>query len=217
MIDAKTFRFLRDLGNNNSKAWVDDHRAEWNAARDNFVSVASRFTEHARDYDNRIGTTHLDPKRCFTRLNRDPRLRHGRPPYKSDTYIFVNSGSTVERFGYYLHVLPGRCTAGASLFIPSRDALHRMRDRIADKTDEWLDLVNDADFRKVFPKGVVCLDSLTSMPRGYASDHPAADFLKMKGFGTAADVTHAQLQQDDAITHLTRLFAASRPIADFLN
>jgi uncharacterized protein (DUF2461 family) len=50
--------------------------------------------------------------------------------------VFANPGSTVETFGYYIHVEPGQCSAGASLFIPSEPALLRMRTKIADHQDE---------------------------------------------------------------------------------
>lgn len=217
MVRAETLRFLRDLGENNSKAWVDANRDRWDATRENFIAIVDQFITNADSYDARIALAGIDPRRSFTRLNRDPRTRHGRPPYKTFSAVFANPGSTVDAFGYYIHIEPGQCYAGASLFIPSEAALMRMRTKIANHSDEWAGLVTDNDFRKIYPNGLEALDCLKSVPRGFAPGHPAARYLKMKGYGMKAPMTDLQVQKADALDHLVDLFKAARPVADFLN
>lgn len=217
MVRPETFQFLRDLQNNNSKAWVDANRDSWDAARENFISIVWQFINHAKRYDARISLAGIDPKRSFTRLNRDPRTRHGRPPYKPGSTVFANPDSTVETFGYFLHVEPGLCHAGASLFIPSEPALVRMRSKIAKRPDEWARLIEDKRFRGAFPNGVESLNGLESVPRGFDPAHTAARYLKMKGYGMAAPISDTEAQSADVIDHLIDLFQAARPVADFLN
>lgn len=217
MVRAETLQFLRDLGENNSKAWVDTNRDRWDATRENFIAIVNQFIDHSGRYDARIALAGIDPRRSFTRLNRDPRTRHGRPPYKTFSAVFANPGSTLDAFGYYIHVEPGQCYAGASLFIPSEAALLRMRTKIADHPDEWAGLVAEGDFRNAYPNGVEALDSLKSVPRGFAPGHPAARYLKMKGYGMKTPLTDFQVQKADALDHLVDLFKAARPVADFLN
>ena len=217
MVRGDTLQFLRDLQENNSKDWVDANRARWDATRENFIAIVNQFIDHAERYDARIKMAGIDPKRSFTRLNRDPRTRNGRPPYKTGSTVFANPGSTVEAFGYYLHVEPGQCDAGASLFIPSEAALIRMRSKIANHPEEWARLVSDDGFGKAFPNGVEALDSLKSVPRIFDPAHAAGHYLKMKGYGMAAPVSDIEVQKADAIDHLVDLFKAARPIADFLN
>jgi uncharacterized protein (TIGR02453 family) len=217
MVRAQTLQFLRDLGENNSKDWVDANRDRWDATRANFIAIVNQFIQHADRYDPRIKLAGIDPKRSFTRLNRDPRLRHGRPPYKTFSAVFANPGDTLEAFGYYIHIEPGECYAGASLFIPTVAALMRMRTKIANHPDEWARLLADDGFRKAFPNGVEALYSLKSVPRGFDPGHPAARYLKMKGYGLKAPATDLQVQKTDAINHLVDLFKTARPVADFLN
>ena len=217
MVRAETLRFLRNLGENNSKDWVDANRDRWDATRENFIAIVNQFIDNADRYDVRIALAGIDPRRSFTRLNRDPRTRHGRPPYKTFSAVFANHGSTLETFGYYIHVEPGQCYAGASLFIPSDPALLRMRTKIANHPEEWAELVADGGFRKAYPNGVEALDSLKSMPRGFEAGHPAAHYLKMKGYGMKAPMTDLRVQQADALDHLVALLKAARPVADFLN
>ena len=217
MVRGETLQFLRDLGDNNSKDWVDANRDRWNATRENFIAIVNQFIDHAESYDTRIKMAGIDPRKSFTRLNRDPRTRHGRPPYKTFSAVFANPSDTLEAFGYYLHVEPDKCYGGASLFIPSEAALIRMRTKIANYPDEWARLVSDDSFRKAFPKGVEALDSLKSVPRGFDPAHAAAHYLKMKGYGMAAPVSDVEVQKTNAIDRLVDLFKAARPIADFLN
>lgn len=217
MVRAETLRFLRDLGENNSKAWVDANRDRWDATREKFIAIVNQFIDNADRYDARIAQAGIDPKRSFTRLNRDPRTRHGRPPYKTLSAVFANPGSTVETFGCYIHVEPGQCYAGASLFIPSKPALMRMRNKIADHPDEWAQLIADDGFRNAYPNGVEALDGLKSVPRGYDPGHPAAHYLKMKGYGMVTPLSDLQVQQADVMDHLVALFKAAHPVADFLN
>jgi uncharacterized protein (TIGR02453 family) len=217
MIRAETLSFLRDLGENNSKAWVDANRGRWDATRENFIAIVNQFIESADRYDTRIKLAGIDPKRSFTRLNRDPRLRHGRPPYKTFSAVFANPGDTLEAFGYYIHIEPGACYAGASLFIPTEASLIRMRTKIAKHPDEWAALIADNAFRKAYPNGVEALYSLKSVPRGFDPSHPAAHYLKMKGYGMKAPLSDLEVQKTDALDHLVNLFKAARPVADFLN
>lgn len=217
MVRAETLRFLRDLGENNSQAWVDANRDRWDATRENFIAIVNQFIDSAGRYDARIAQAGIDPRRSFTRLNRDPRTRHGRPPYKTFSSVFANPGSTVETFGYYIHVEPGQCFAGASLFIPSGPALLRMRTKIADHPDEWAQLIEDDGFRQAYPNGVESLNGLKSVPRGFDPAHTAAHYLKMKGYGMAAPISDTEAQRADVIDHLIDLFQAARPVADFLN
>jgi uncharacterized protein (TIGR02453 family) len=217
MVRAETLQFLRDLGENNCKSWVDANRDRWNATRENFIEIVNQFIESADRYDARIKLAGIDPKRSFTRLNRDPRLRHGRPPYKTFSAVFANPGDTLEAFGYFIHIEPGACYAGASLFIPTEAALLRMRSRIATHPDKWTALIENSVFRKAYPNGVETLYSLKSVPRGFDPGHPAAHYLKMKGYGMKAPVSDQQVQKADALDHLIDLFKVARPIADFLN
>ena len=71
MVRAETLQFLRDLQDNNSKAWVDEHRDRWDATRENFIAIVWQLINHAERYDARIGMAGIDRKRSFTRLNRD--------------------------------------------------------------------------------------------------------------------------------------------------
>lgn len=216
MLNETTLRFAKDLGKNNAKAWVDAHRAAYHAARDDILTLGKELIDRADDYDAQISRAGIKA-RHLTRYNRDPRFRRGKPPYRTDVDLFLNSGSGAERVGYYLHVEPGNCYAGASLFIPSRTALARMRNLLATRTTDWNSIIGAKTFVEIFPDGIEAYGTLKTGPRGYPADHPAIEFLKMTGLGTRAKLTEREVYADDLVNRLVTVFRALEPMATFLN
>ncbi|MGP7795649.1 DUF2461 domain-containing protein [Sphingomonas sp. CLY1604] len=217
MINDATLRFLKELGNNNDKAWFDTHRDLYEAAKADAVEAAAALIDAATRYDPAIGKANLEPRKCVKRINRDPRFNKGKPPYKTELLIILNAGDPAYLAGYYLHIEPANCRTGGSLLMPSKNALARMRRSIADDPNGWEEIRNEPAFRDAFPKGIFALDALKNVPTDFAPDDPAAAWLKMKGYGIAAKLTHADLTaQDGADTVVDRL-ATARPLVEFLN
>ena len=81
--------------------------------------------------------------------------------------------------GFYLHIEPGECFVGAGIWRPDSQALGRIRDRICEKSEQWLSAVNDKKFKTHFELGG---ESLINAPRGYAKDHPMIEDLRRKDF-----------------------------------
>ncbi|MGB6875831.1 MAG: DUF2461 family protein, partial [Candidatus Acidiferrales bacterium] len=84
---AETFRFFRDLGRNNSKAWMDENR--------------DRYKRHVVEPFRRLldalapGAQKLHPEFCisgrtgenFSRINRDIRFAKDKTPYRTQMYL----------------------------------------------------------------------------------------------------------------------------------
>ena len=192
MLHRSTLRFLKDLRDNNNVAWADAHREAWHAAREDLMALGRDLIAQAKGFDSAIAVKGEDAM-TLTRFNRDPRFRRGGPSYKSDVDLFFNSGGKAGRAGFYLHVEPGGRCAGGSLFVPDRAALHRVRDLIAHHTDEWDAIIDAKPFRAAFPDGIECQDAVKTIPRGYDADHPAVEYLRMKGWGTRAKLSEKQV------------------------
>lgn len=71
--------------------------------------------------------------------------------------------------------------------MPSRPALNRIREAISEKPAAFEKVVRDAKFVKRFG-GLDQEGMMARLPRGFAPDHPAADWLKYPSF-TAGRVT----------------------------
>jgi uncharacterized protein (TIGR02453 family) len=83
----ETFRFFKDLGRNNSKAWMDKNRERYQSSivqpfrrlleelSSDVLNLDSRF-----DVSGRTGPT-------FSRINRDIRFARDKTPYKTQMYL----------------------------------------------------------------------------------------------------------------------------------
>ncbi len=217
MVEPDTFAFLAELAANNRKAWMDAHRVDFDEARRNFTGIAATLHSYADRFDPFVAEAKIKPKQSYTKLYLDPRERSGRALYRADVDVFANAGDPTEDMGYYLHVEPGNCHAGAGLFQPSKAALVRMRTRLVDDPAGLAEVLADPDFKELFPEGLVTRKATNLVPEGFPKTGPVAPYLKMAGLGCRKDVPDALLLEDDAIDLLIEIFSAASPLVRYFD
>lgn len=218
MLSPDTLGFLRRLGRNNTKDWFDKHRDAYEAAYADLLAAAETLRDHADRYDPRVAKANPDLGKCLTRIRRDPRFAKGKPPFKTDFFLMLNpTGDRQGTAGYLLHVEPGNCYAGASYFVTQPEPLGRIRDRFVSRFEAWRDIVEGKEVRRVFPQGVESPSSLKRAPRGYDADHPAAEYLRMKGFGLHHRIADKALEDDGGLDIVLDAMKPARPFLDFIN
>ena len=72
--------FLDGLGRNNQKAWFEQHRPEYQAARAAFEQFINDIIDEFRAFDHLGG---LSAKECLPRIFRDIRFSRDKLPYKT--------------------------------------------------------------------------------------------------------------------------------------
>ncbi len=217
MVEPETFAFLADLAVNNRKAWMDKHRDARDDALRNFTGIAMTLHDYADRYDPFVAEAGIKPKQSYTKFFQEPRDRIGRDMYRADVDIFANAGHPSEDFGYYLHIEPGNCHAGAALFQPSKEALARLRNRLVDDPEGLKDILADSEFKETFPDGVVARRTLGAVPDGFSSSDPAASYLKMVGLGCRKDLPDALLLDDDVIDLLIEIFRPASQLVRYFD
>jgi uncharacterized protein (TIGR02453 family) len=217
MVEPETIAFLADLARNNRKAWMDEHRDERDDALRNFAGIAMTLHDYADRFDSFVAEAGIKPKQSFTKFFQEPRDRIGRALYRADVDVFANAGHPEEDFGYYLHIEPGNCHAGAALFKPSKAALARLRMRLVDDPEGLKDMLTDREFKKNFPDGVVTRKALGAVPEGFVSSDPAAPYLKMVGLGCRKDLPDALLLDDEVIDLLIEIFRPASQLVRYFD
>ena len=212
MVEPETFAFLSDLAQNNKKVWLDAHRVERDDAMRNFTGIAMTLHDYADRFDHNIADVRLKPRQSYTKFFQEPRERVGAGLYRIGIDVFANAGDAAEDFGYYLHIEPGKCHAGAGLFQPSKMALARLRTRLVDDPDGLADVLGDADFKGMFPDSLVSRKEVGVVPDGLEETGPAAPYLKMLGLGCRHDLSDDQLMDDDVMDELVEVFRAASPL-----
>lgn len=217
MVDPETFSFLTDLAANNRKVWLDAHREERDDAMRNFTGIAMTLHDYADRFDPFVTDAGIKPKQSYTKFFQEPRDRVGRALYRADVDVFANAGHPREDVGYYLHIEPGNCYAGAGLFQPSKDALVDMRSRMIDDPQGLVDILGDPEFKQTFPDGLATRKLLGVVPDGFDSNDPASPYLKMDGLGCCKDIPDALLLDDEVIDFLVEVFRTASPLVRYFN
>jgi len=217
VVEPETFTFLADLAMNNRKAWMDEHRVERDDALRNFTGIAMTLHDYADRFDPFVADAKIKPKQSYTRFHQDPRNRIGRALYRADVDVFANAGHPTENFGYYLHIEPGNCYAGAALFQPSKAALVQLRKRLADNPEGLMAILADPGSKMAFPDGIVTRKELGAVPDGFVSSGPAAPYLKMVGLGCRKNLPDALLLDDEVIDLLIEIFRAASPLVRYFD
>ena len=215
MVEPETFTFLAELALNNRKAWMDEHREEFDDARRNFTGIAMTLHSYSHRFDHSVADAKSKPKQSHTKLYQDPQYRSGPGLYRANVDVFANVGNPTEGFGYYLHIEPGNCHAGAGLFQPSKAAIARFRKQVAEDPAGLGAIAADTEFKSSFPEGLITRKPLASVPVGFESNDPAASYLKMLGIGCRQDIPDASLLEDDVIDLLTEVFRAASPLVRY--
>jgi len=217
----ETFAFLHGLKKNNNKEWFEAHRDDYERQLRG-PSKALAYAMGAYFRENKMPIIG-NAKTSLFRINRDIRFSKDKSPYKTHVGLsFPLEGTKKEEWcGYYIGFEPAKTGKGMSVFVgggiyhPMAPHLKRIRALVASKHKELEKILNQAAFKKIYPKGLTG-ESLKRIPHGYSEEDPAAKYLKMKSFLFGCDVSERDLLSEDLPNALGKKFSAALSIVEFL-
>ena len=217
MLQPATLQFLKQLKKNNNKPWFDAHRAAYETAKGDFIDFVQALLDRHSRRDEDLRT--LKPKDCIFRINRDIRFAKDKSPYK------VNFGASLDRggkksiyAGYYVHIQPGGETfVGGGLWMPEPLHLKNIRQEIDYCWDEFRKIIGARAFVTQFGEILRGEYALSTMPKGYEKDNPAAEYLKLKCFIAIRQVPDAEVTDKGFVKATLKAFEALQPLLGFLN
>jgi uncharacterized protein (TIGR02453 family) len=216
MLQLLTFKFLKGLKKNNNKIWFDENRKYYETAKADFYQFADELIKSVATFDATVA--HLTAKNCAFRINRDIRFSKDKSPYKTNMGAFISKGGKkINTAGYYIHIEPGQCFIAGGFYMPDAPQLAKIRQEIDYGFNEWKKIVTEKPFKKHFINGVEGIETLSRPPKGYDEANPAIAFLKMKSYIVSCKITDETLQGKNTVKELTKIFAAMKPMIDFLN
>jgi uncharacterized protein (TIGR02453 family) len=209
---AQTFRFLKDLAQNNDRAWFAANKARYEA---HVKDPALRFIQDFASPLARISPHfHAGPRSLF-RIYRDTRFSKDKSPYKTHTGIQFRHDQAKDAHapGFYLHVEPGSVFVALGMWRPESAALRKIREHIVEEPAAWKKAVHTKKFTDGFElEG----DRLKRAPKGFDPDHPLVEDLKRKDFIGVRRVTQKAVTSPDLPTELARMYAEGKPLMKFL-
>ncbi len=194
-----TLTFLRGLKRHNTRPWFEAHRAEYetDVKQPMHALIEEMDVRLARFAPEIVG----EPKRSMFRIYRDIRFSADKSPYKTHAscWFYHRDGSrAVGReaagggAGFYFQIAPGDAFLGGGMWMPPREALLALREAIAEHPARFTKIVTDRRVTRRFG-GLSDEAVLRRVPRGFASEHPAAKWLKFQSFvmGRSLSDAHA--------------------------
>lgn len=215
MLQASTLRFLTDLKANNSKAWMDDHRPAYGAARADFVELVSQVLAGLARQNPELAR--LEPRKCLFSINRDVRLSADKSPYKTNLGAWFNPGGKgVPTAGYYLAIEPGASFLAGGMYLPPSNVLAAIRQEIDYNLADFKQLVQAPAFRRQV--GSLRQEHvLKRPPKGYQTDNPAIDYLKLKTFLGSRALSDQQVTAAALAKQILAAYRSLHPLVHYLN
>jgi uncharacterized protein (TIGR02453 family) len=174
-------KFFKRLKQNNNREWFEKHKEEFKSyakvpMQSYIVALQTHFNRFAPEFD-------LNPNRAIFRIYRDIRFSPDKTPYKTHIaahFVLRGKPKGFVGSGYYIEINPDELYVGGGIYIPDSDQLKKIRKAIAEQGKEFLSIVEDRQFKKLFSPFE--WKKLQRIPKGYDENHPMAEWLKYKQF-----------------------------------
>ncbi|WP_276133353.1 DUF2461 domain-containing protein [Polluticoccus soli] len=214
MLQPATISFLTKLNKNNNKNWFDDHRKEYEAAKQDFEQMVTQLHGELSKFEP--GMAEQRAKDSIFRIFRDVRFAKDKTPYKDHFgAYFSRAGRKAPDAGYYIHIQPGKAFVAGGLWMPEAPLLKATRQEIDYNLDELQSILKQPTFKKHFKK--LEGEQLKTLPQGYTADNPAIDYLKMKSFIVSTPIDDKDITSRTFVPKVVKLFSVMKPLVDFLN
>jgi len=210
-----TLKFLRALKRNNDREWFKARREIYERdVRTPMIEVIERL---ATDFQSFAPDLVATPQSSLYRIYRDTRFSEDKTPLKTHAaaHFPARGFARGEGSGLYLEVAPAWVWIGGGLYMPPSSDLRLIREHIAAHHRALHRIVSGSAFKRAV--GALGGEQLSSMPRGYAKNHPGAHYLRFKQFLAGREFEAEFATSSRFYPELLRIFRAVAPLVRFLN
>jgi uncharacterized protein (TIGR02453 family) len=195
---------------------MDENRNEYEKVKSVFQEYVNHLIEQISAFDPSV--SHLKPKDCIFRINRDVRFSKDKSPYKTNMGAYMcKVGKKGNGAGYYIHLEPGKSFLAGGIWMPEKNLLDLIRQEIDYGWEEWNRITTSKSINKLFPQGIVQSEKAARPPKGYDSHNPAIEAIKLKSFVYVHPLTDQEIMDPATFPLIIKCFRELRAVVDFLN
>ena len=210
---AEGLAFFSSLQRNNRREWFQPRKAIFEETlklpmRELVGAVNSAMKSFAPEYMT-------DPEKAIYRIYRDTRFSKDKTPYKDHIAASFGRRGIKGSAGYYFAVSHKEVAIGGGIYMPEPETLRAIRQHLAERHEEFREIATGRAVRRLFT--AVQGEQLTRVPKGYPSDHPAADLLRMKQYLLYVVLPPDLATTPAVYTEVVKHFRAMTPFLEFLN
>jgi uncharacterized protein (TIGR02453 family) len=211
----EALKFFRGLERNNRREWFQPRKEIFDA------EVRAPMLELVEAINlglARFAPEHVtDPNKAVYRIYRDTRFSSDKTPYK--THIAASFWHRRHEkhacAGYYFSVSHKEVEVAGGVYMPGPEQLLAIRQFLAEHHVEFRKLANNRKLVALMEplKG----QSLSRIPKGFPTDHPAADLIRMKQWLYYTSLDPAAAPTPALYGEVVERFRAMQPVIEFLN
>ena len=211
----EVLNFLKDLRDNNNRDWFLEHKERYLYIKNKIDALTQDLINGISKFDD--GAKYLSPADCNYRIYRDTRFSEDKTPYKTHIGIFINPpyGKKSFRMGYYLHLEPGECSIGVGNVCLPSNLIRRIRISIKDNIEEYLEIIENQNFKKYFPK--VGENPVKTAPKGFSKDWKHIELVKPKDYYVSRSLKDREIIAMNFTDKVLGIFKVGKPFMDFIN
>jgi uncharacterized protein (TIGR02453 family) len=213
IFSRETVLFLRELGRNNHKAWMDRNRQRYRRAiTQPFRALLERLTPAVLKLNQRLVVSGRVGEN-FSRINRDIRFSMDKAPYRTQMYLFFAEPGG-EGGQIYTAVSAETLTCGFRIYGQGRDApLIRLGRARAIESSGWL-------ARQKRRLGSKYESYWYSSEKGQWTKHKGwpvepGEWKKLKGWVVRRKLGHATLVGPGFVREVEKIFREVYPLLPF--
>ncbi len=215
MITDKTFDFLRQLKENNTREWFQANKKAYEAAKAEAEALIAVTIKELNILDPMIQAPEV--KDCMFRIFKDVRFSKDKSPYKTNFGAFISKGGR-KTFnpGYYIHIEPGASMVAGGVYMPQPDILKLVRNEVYFNSDEFNKILEAKDFVKYFGT-LDDFDKLKKPPKDFPADFPFVELLKYKSYIVSSMIDDEVVLSAKFPSLILEISKAMLPLNTFLN
>jgi uncharacterized protein (TIGR02453 family) len=207
-ISKATLKFLKDIKANNNRDWFNENKPRYQDAQAEVKAFNKSLHDRMSLHDE------IERVKLF-RIYRDVRFSKNKTPFKTNFGTGITRATKWKRGGYYFNIEPGNCFAGGGFWGPNPADLKRIREEIAADDKALREVINGAQFKKVF--GSLKGDQVKTAPKGFSKEHSAIDLLRHKQFLATHSFTEKAITTPGFVDELDNVLRALRPFFDYMS
>ena len=208
IITAEALDFLRDLKENNNRAWFTDNKTRFkqieNQVKQFYEAVKASLEKHDK----------IERLKMF-RIYRDVRFSKDKSPYKSHFAGSFSRAGAELRGGYYLQIKPGETFLATGFWEPNKEDLFRIRKELEMDASEFKAVIGKTSFKDIW--GDIVGEGVKTAPKGFDKEHPDIDLIRRKQFIFVRNFSDDQVRANDFIGEVDHSFRAIRPYFDLMS
>jgi uncharacterized protein (TIGR02453 family) len=208
-------RFLKSLTRNNRREWFQPRKHIYDEQvkapmRELVMAVTAEMMRFAPDHVT-------EPEKAIYRIYRDTRFSKDKTPYKTHIAAIFPRRGLAKHGGasFYFSVSPAEIEVASGVYMPGPDELRAIRNHLAVRHEEFVKMIRSRSLRKLM--GEMHGEQLSRVPKGFASDHPAADLLRYKQWLFYVTLPPAMATTPKLLGEIVSRLRAAAPATDFLN